>query len=121
MKQQHIAAALSALIFMLSAAGCGTSFSPEDWKAADQLGRQKMARSLMREYDIVGWTESDVLLLLGPETSAEPDFRYSIPEDTADTLVYSLGEAKYCVLRLLVVTLDENRTVTKWELVDHSM
>ena len=80
-----------------------------------------MVDSLMRDYDLVGWTESEVIRLLGPETSADPDFRFSISEDTEDTLVYSLGEYGIGNLRLLVITLDGDRTVTKWELADHSM
>ena len=116
---KRIAAALLAL-FLLSGCG-GTPFSSEDWIAADQTGRQSMVRSLMKDYDLVGWTESDVLRLLGPETSADPDFTGSMRYDTEDTLVYGLGAVNLGDVEALVVTLDPDRIVTKWELVRWSM
>ena len=112
------------LVFgMLFLSGCGgTPFSSEDWIAADQTGRQKMARSLMKEYDLVGWTEADVLRLLGPESSADPDWTYSLwGVDTDSTLVYALGAVDYARVRMLVITLDSDRIVTKAELIDHDM
>ena len=112
----------AALLALLLLSGCGgTSFSSEDWIAADQTGRQTMVRSLMRDYDLVGWTEADVLRLLGPETSAEPDFTGAVRYDTEDTLVYGLGAVNYSDMEALVVTLDADRIVTKWELVRWSM
>ena len=80
-----------------------------------------MVRSLMREYDLVGWTEADVIRLLGPESSADPDFTWPLRYDTDDTLVYALGASDYAKIEALVVTLDDSRTVTKWELVRWDM
>ena len=116
-------AVLLLLSMLLCLSGCGgTPFSSEDWIAADQAGRQEMARSLMKEYDLVGWTEADVLRLLGPETSADPNFTYSLfGYDTEDTLVYALGAVNYARVRMLVITLDADRIVTKAELIDHDM
>ena len=70
-------AAVLALVLALSSCS-GAAFVSEDWKkadpfsseewiAADQTGRQEMVRSLMKDYDLVGWTEADVIRLLGPE------------------------------------------------------
>ncbi len=102
--------------------GCGgTPFTSEDWKRADMTERQGLVRSLMREYDLVGWRESDVIRLLGPESSADPDFSWSLRCDTEDTLVYALGAANYSEVQALVVTLGEDRIVTGWELVSWSM
>ena len=116
-------AVLLLLSMLLCLSGCGgTPFLSEDWIAADQAGRQEMARSLMKEYDLVGWTEADVLRLLGPETSADPNFTYSLfGYDTEDTLVYALGAVNYARVRMLVITLDADRIVTKAELIDHDM
>ena len=116
---KRAAAALLAL-FLLSGCG-GTPFSSENWIAADQAGRQGMVRSLMRDYDLVGWTEADVLRLLGPETSADPDFTGTVRYDGEDTLVYGLGAVSPGDAEALVVTLDGDRIVTKWELVRWSM
>ena len=116
-------AALLLLGMLLCVSGCGgTPFSSEDWIAADQAGRQEMARSLMKEYDLVGWTEADVLRLLGPESSADPDWNYTRwGVDTENTLVYALGAVNYARVRMLVITLDADRIVTKAELIDHDM
>ena len=122
--KKHVlrAAGILSLILVLSLLSCGsTPFSPEDWKRADTTERQGMVRSLMREYDLVGWREYDVIRLLGPESSADPDFTWSLRYDTEDTLVYALGAANYSEVRALVVTLDEDRIVTGWELVKWSM
>lgn len=81
-----------------------------------------MIRSLMREYDPVGWTESDIINLLGPETSSDPDFCGSLRGyDTDNTLVYALGEYGFSNVRMLVISLDQDRIVTKWEVVTVSM
>ena len=116
-------AALLLACGLLCLCGCGGApFSSEDWIAADQTGRQEMVRSLMKEYDLVGWTEADVLRLLGPESSADPDWNYTLwGIDTEDTLVYALGAVDYARVRMLVVTLDSDRIVTKAELIDHDM
>ena len=111
----------AALLVLLLLSGCGTPFSSEDWIAADQTGRQTMVRSLMRDYDLVGWTEADVLRLLGPETSSDPEFTGAVRYDTEDTLVYGLGAVNASDMEVLVVTLDGDRIVTKWELVRWSM
>lgn len=115
------AAAILALL-LLCLTGCGgTPFSSENWMRADMTERQAMVRSLMRDYDPVGWTEADVLRLLGPETSADPEFTGAVRYDTEDTLVYGLGAVNYSDMEALVVTLDGDRIVTKWELVRWSM
>ena len=113
-------AVLCCAVLLLSACS-GTPFSSEDWRQADMTERQGMVRSLMREYDLVGWTEADVIRLLGPETSSDPDFAWSLRYDTDDTLVYALGASDYAKIEALVVTLDGSRTVTKWELVRWDM
>ena len=114
--------AAAALLALLLLSGCGgTPFSPETWMRGDMKERQSMVRSLMKAYDLVGWTESDVLRLLGPETSADPDFTGAVRYDTEDTLVYGLGAVNYSDMEALVVTLDADRIVTKWELVRWSM
>ena len=118
--RQILAAFLCCAVLLLSACS-GTPFSSEDWRRADMTERQGMVRSLMREYDLVGWTEADVIRLLGPESSADPDFTWPLRYDTDDTLVYALGASDYAKIEALVVTLDDSRTVTKWELVRWDM
>ena len=115
----RIAAAFLSLLLL---SGCGGApFSSEDWMRADMTERQGMVGSLMRDYDLVGWTEADVLRLLGPETSADPDFTGSVRYDTEDTLVWGLGAMNLSEAGALVVTLNADRIVTKWELVRWSM
>ena len=116
-------AALLLLCIPLCLSACGgTPFSSEDWIAADQTGRQEMVRSLMKEYDLVGWSEADMIRLLGPESSADADWAYTLwGYDTEDTLVYALGAVNYARVRFLVITLDTDRIVTKAELIDHDM
>ncbi|MBQ3638676.1 MAG: hypothetical protein II953_09970 [Clostridia bacterium] len=81
-----------------------------------------MAKSLMRDYDLVGWTEADVIRLLGPETSADPDWTCSLKGYDADsTLVCVLGADDYANVKILVITLDDDRIDTKWEIVKISM
>jgi len=118
--KRTVAVILAFMLLCLTGCG-GTPFSSEEWRRADEIGRQKMVGSLMKEYDPVGWTEEDVLRLLGPETSADPDFTGSVRYDTEDTLVYGLGAVNYSDMEVLVVTLDADRIVTKWELVRWSM
>lgn len=114
-------AAVLALVLALSSYS-GAVFVSEDWKKADPSERTEMAKSLMRDYDLVGWTEADVIRLLGPETSADPDWTCSLKGyDAEDTLVYALGSDDYANVKILVITLDDDRIVTKWEIVKISM
>lgn len=114
-------AAVLALVLALSSCS-GAAFVSEDWKKADPSERTEMAKSLMRDYDLVGWTEADVIRLLGPETSADPDWTCSLKGYDADsTLVYALGADDCVNVRILVITLDDDRIVTKWEIVKISM
>ncbi len=115
-------AVLAALLLFLLSCG-GAPFTPEAWRDADMQARRKMTRSLMKQYDPVGlgWEEADVVKLLGPETSADPGFRYSLRPDADDTLVSALGASGAADVEFLVVTLDEDRVVTGWEIVKKSM
>ncbi|MBQ3955423.1 MAG: hypothetical protein II680_06000 [Clostridia bacterium] len=114
-------AAVLALVLALSSCS-GAAFVSENWKKADPSERTEMAESLKRDYDLVGWTEADVIRLLGPETPADPDRTCSLKGyDAEDTLVYALGADDYADVKMLVITLDRDRIVKKWEIVRISM
>ncbi len=98
------------------------TFTVEGWRNANQIERQKMINSLMRNYDPVGWTEAEIISLLGPESSSDSEFSGSFRGyDIDQTLVYALGAYRFSYIKLLVVTLNEENTVTKWEVVTYSM
>ena len=111
------------LVLIISITGCSKmTFTVEGWRNANQIERQKMINSLMRNYDPVGWTEAEIISLLGPESSSDPEFSGSFRGyDTDQTLVYALGAYRFSYIKLLVVTLNGENTVTKWEVVTYSM
>ena len=111
------------VILIIFITGCSEmSFTVEGWHDANQIGRQKMVNSLMRNYNPVGWTEAEIISFLGPESSSDPEFSGSFRGyDTDQTLVYALGVYRSSYIKLLVVTLNNEKRVTKWEVVTYSM
>lgn len=112
---------LSIIIIFLSCSK-NESFTQDKWLSYSWNDRQYLVTDLLDDYTIEGMSKSEIVSLLGNETSEDPAMTgFSIKYATKDNLVYAFGEKHgskgYNIS--LIISFDENDIAVDCQLVTY--